>query len=140
MCVFLSDKFEINILCLVTTLHCLIPFLPMASMNKNNNDKWQSVKCIYVYQLNRNKRRNLLSIVIDDTTIITSVQLLISHRRVYVCFPCLVWFKQNCQPLCVCVCVVWLHAPVVRFFLLLLLPWNVFLLSMHRNGVVLSHA
>jgi hypothetical protein len=43
------------------------------------NDNQSSV---YVYQLNRNK--NLLSIVINDTTIITSVQLLISHRRVFV--------------------------------------------------------
>ncbi len=33
----------------------------------------------------------------------------------YVCFPYFLWFKQNCQPLCVYVYVVWLYALVVWF-------------------------
>ncbi len=42
-----------------------------------------TINQVYMF-INRDRNKNLLAIVIDNITVITSVQLLISHHLVYV--------------------------------------------------------
>ncbi len=95
-------------------------FMNNNNNNNNNNDKRQSGKCISLWY------ENLLSIIINASS--TIIQLLISHHSLSNVS------NKNLQ---------WLVSYVYVLFDYILLsssPWNVSLLWVQRNNVVLEHA